>query len=362
MMNEKTAAEKAGAPSSGKARYDEAVRGEKKGEEEFKSGSFVAAKQSFEESGSLFRKSAEEAKATVAASANITELKTMVSAAREDMLTEKSAALKDGGQELAAGQFSQAQTLEREGDRGRTSEKREALQTARNAYLEAGDGFRKAREEAARLGPVKKDADAKSLAMSQAKQGLPGSEQERKANPKYRSAVEAENTSRSLYQSHDYAGARDGFARARSLYAEAGNDMRGAAANTNSSPPVAENKPPEKKEPVKNDPAKNEREERETSLRQTLESYKKSFEEGDIQTFAALRNLTPEAAKSSEAFFKSTDNRSLTINQVLLQPDLVHARAELLQKFHADADQTLPVEVILELVNGRWSITSFSRK
>jgi len=193
--------------------------------------------------------------------------------------------------------------------------------------------------------------------MNQAKQSVPGSDQDRKANPRYRSAVEAESTSKSLYKSRDYAGARDGFARARSLYADAGSEMRGALANTNSAPPVAENKPPEKREPVKN-----EKEDRETSLRQTLESYKRSFEEGDIQTFAALRNLTPEAAKSSEAFFKSTDNRSMTINQIVLQPDLVHARAELLQKFHADADQTIPVEVILELVNGRWSITSFSRK
>jgi hypothetical protein len=357
MMNEKTAAEKAGAPSAGKARFDEAVQDEKKGEDEFKSGSYVAARQSFEESGSLFRKSADEAKATAAASANITDLRRMVSAAREDMLTEKSAALKEGGQELSAGQFGQAQNLEREGDKGRNAEKREALQSARNAYLEAGDGYRKSREEAMRIGPVKKEADARSLAMNQAKQSLPGSDQDRKTNPKYRSALEAESTSKSLYQSHDYAGARDGFARARSLYADAGNEIRGAPANTSSAPPVAENKPPEKKEPVKN-----EKEDRETSLRQTLESYKKSFEEGDIQTFAALRNLTPEAAKSSEAFFKSTDNRSMTINQILLQPDLVHARAELLQKFHADADQTIPVEVILELVNGRWSITSFSRK
>jgi hypothetical protein len=121
--------------------------------------------------------------------------------------------------------------------------------------------------------------------------------------------------------------------------------------------PVADNKAAEKKEPVKN-----EKDERETSLRQTLELYKKSFEEGDIQTFAALRNLTPEAAKSSEAFFKSTENRSMTIGPIVLQPDLVHARAELVQKFHADTDQSLPVEVILELVGGRWSITSFSRK
>ena len=357
MMNERTAAEKAGAPSSGKDRFDGAVREEKKGEDEFTSGSYAPAKQSFEEAGSLFRKSADEAKATVAASANITELRKMVSTAREDMLTEKSAALKAGGQEFADGQFGQAQVLEREGDKGRNAEKREALQAARNAYLEAGDGYRKAGEEAARVGPVKKDADAKSLAMNQAKQSVPGSDQDRKASPKYRSAMEAENTSKTRYQSHDYSGARDGFARAGSLYADAANEVKAALANVKSGVPVAENKPPEKKEPLKN-----EKEERETAVRQTLESYKKSFEEGDIQTFAALRNLTAEAAKSSEAFFRSTDNRSMTIGAIVLQPDLVRARAELVQRFHADADQTIPVEVILELVNGRWSITSFSRK
>jgi serine/threonine protein kinase len=361
MLGQKAAAEKAGAPLSSKARYDEAAREEKKGEDEFKAGSYSEAKHSFEESGSLFRKSADEAKAAVAATADLTGLKSMVSSAREEMLTEKSAALKEGGQVLAAGQFNQVQNLEREGDKGRNGENRDALQASRTAYLEARDGYRKVKEEATRIGALKKDADAKSLAMNQAKQNVPGSDPERKANSKYRGALDAETAAKSVYQSQDYAAARDGFARAGSLYADAANEIKAALASAKSNPPEAENKPPEKK-----DPAKIEKEEREISLKQTLESYKKSFEQGDIQTFAALRNLSSEAARSSEEFFKSTENRSVTIGQFALQPDLVHARAELIQKFsnkdHGDSDQTLPVEVTLELVNGRWSITSFSRK
>jgi serine/threonine protein kinase/Tfp pilus assembly protein PilF len=281
-------------------------------------------------------------------------LKEMVASAREEMLGEKK---KAGGKAATSPQFNEALSFEHEGDRGRRSDNTETLQGARNSYLEARDGYRKINEDAARVSGLRKDAEVRSAEMLQAKQGVPGSDAEKKGNTKYRTAVDAENGARGLFQSQDYAAARDAFGRAGSLYADAGNEIRASAANVKSGQPVADNKAAEKKEPVKN-----EKDERETSLRQTLELYKKSFEEGDIQTFAALRNLTPEAAKSSEAFFKSTENRSMTIGQIVLQPDLVHARAELVQKFHADTDQSLPVEVILELVGGRWSITSFSRK
>ena len=108
MLGEKKAAEKAGAPASGKAMYEEAVRTERTGEDEFKAGSYTAAKHSFEESGSLFRKSADEAKAAAASSADLSGLKTLVSSAREEMVTEKTAAQNAGALDLAAAHFSQA--------------------------------------------------------------------------------------------------------------------------------------------------------------------------------------------------------------------------------------------------------------
>jgi serine/threonine protein kinase len=318
MLAQKTAAEKAGAPASSRSRFDEAVQEEVKGEEELKSGSYGAAKQSFEESGTLFRKSADEAKATAAASANTTELKRMVSAAREEMHAEKSAALKEGGQELAAGQFGQAQNLEREGDKGRNTEEREALLAARNAYLQAGDGYRKAGEEATRIGTLKKDADAKSLAMNQAKQNVSGSDQERKANPKYRSAGEAENSARSLYQSQDYAGARDGFVRARSLYADAGNEIKAALANAKSGPPAADTRTPEKNETASVVAEKAEAAKRD--ILHMVDSYKNFIEKGDLQGLATLLNLTNADRENWSKFFEYSDQRSITIAGI--EPDL----------------------------------------
>ncbi len=360
MLAQKEGAKKSGAPSSNRARYDEAATAEKKGEEEFKAGSYAAARGSFENSGALYRKSADEAETAAAASLDLNGLKTMVSSAREEMLAEKSAALKEGGQELAPQQFGRVQNLEREGDKGRNAATREALSASRSSYLEARDGYRNVREEATRTGALKKEAEAKILLMNQAKQSVPGSDQDKKASPKYRSGIETENAARGLFHSLDYTGARDGFVRAGSLFADAGNEIRAAGAGAKPGAPVADNKPPEKKEPVKN-----EKEERETSVRQTLESYKKSFEEGDIQTFAALCNLTPEASRRTEGLFKSTENRAMTIGQYSLLPDLVHGRAQLVQKYRSadgGADEAVAGEVTLEFVNGRWSITSFTRK
>jgi serine/threonine protein kinase len=356
----KTAAEKAGAPTLGRAKYDEAVRLVKKGDDEFRSGAYGSARQSFEQSGTLFRKSVDDAKsAAAAASASLSGLREMVSSAREEMLAEKT---KTTGKAVTGPKYTEALNFEHEGDRNRKSENLEALQGARNSYLQARDGYRNANEESERLAGLKRDADSRLAAMTQSKQSVPGGDADKRGNAKYRSALDAENSGRSLFQSQEYPGASDAFARSASLYTAAAGEIRAALANQKT---VAENKPPEKKEPVKTDPSRNEREVRETVL-QTLDAYKKSFEEGDIQTFAALRNLDPEAATRSEEFFKSTENRSITIGQVSVLPDLAHARAELVQKFsnkdHGDADQSLSVEVTLELVNARWTITSSSRK
>ena len=361
MIRQKSAAEKAGAPTLAREKFDEAGRLEFKGEGEFVAGDYASARKSFEESGALFRKSADDAKTAAAGAADLGDLKQMVSTARDEMLTEKNAARKTGGRTTAGAQFKEALTYEQEGDRQRKSDSREALQGARNSYLQARDVYRHVNEEASRVAGLRKEADTESAAMTQSKDGVPGTDAEKKASAKFRSALDTETGARSHYQSEDFAGARDGFARARSLYTEAANDIRTALASAKPAPPVAENRPPEKKEPVKND-----REERETGIRQTLEAFKKSYEEGDVQTLASIRNLTADAAKSYEEFFRNTENRSVTIGTLTLGGDLLHARAELVQKYsmkdHSVADQTSPVVVMLDLVNSRWVITSFARK
>ncbi len=358
MLSLKAAADKSGAPTLGKVKYDQAANLEKKGEEEFSTGAFGDARQSFEQSGVLYRSSADDAKAATAATTDLNGLRDLVSSAREEMLVQKMKASANGS---SGARFDEAAKFEREGDKARRAETREGLQGARNSYLQARDGYGKASEEVERIAVQRRDAEVQNAAMTQAKQGVPGGDAEKRANAKYRDAGEAEKSARALMQSRDFAGARDAFTKAGSLYAGAAGEIKAALAAAKPAAPAAESRPPEKEEP-----AKNVRPERESGVRQVLETYKRSFEDGDVPTLAALRNQSPDAAKGSEDFFRNTENRSVTIGQITLNPDLIHARAELVQKYsmkdHNEAEQTNPVDVSLEFAAGRWTITSFSRK
>ena len=242
----------------------------------------------------------------------------MVSTAREEMLTEKSAALKEGGQEIAAGQFTAAQKLEQEADRGRGSESRDALQASRTSYLGARDGYKRAAAEASRIGALKKEADSRSALAAQARQAVPGSDQDRKANAKYRSASEAENGAKGLYGSQDYAAARDAFSRAQGLYTEAAGEIRTALAAAKSNPPVAENKTPEKKDPAA--AAAERLEAAKRDVRQMVDSYKAAVEKGDLQALASLLSLTDADRENWSKFFQLSEQRSLAVADV--DPDL----------------------------------------
>ena len=154
--------------------------------------------------------------------------------------------------------------------------------------------------------------------MNQAKQNVSGSDQERKANPKYRIAGEAENSARSLYQSQDYAGARDGFVRARSLYADAGNEIKAALANAKSGPPAADTRTPEKNETASVVAEKAEAAKR--NILRMVDSYKNFIEKGDLQGLATLLNLTNADRENWSKFFEYSDQRSITIGVV--EPDL----------------------------------------
>jgi serine/threonine protein kinase len=305
MLGRKATAESAGAPARAREKFGQALALERRGEGEFDSGSYSSARSTFDESARLYADATEEAAKTPPASA------------RPDVEPKQAAT--------------------------------------------AHEAARKPADDSGRIAGLMRDADNSLAAMNQAKSALPGGENERRASAKFRAAQDAENSARGLYQSQRFPEASGEFARAKSLYGEAAGEISTAIAEAKAKPVAVESRPPEKK-----DTAKLERDEREASLRRTLESYRKSFEEGDIQTVASLRNLSGDAAKSYNEFFKSTDNRTMSIGQVTLQPDLTHARAELTQRFsnkdHGDDLQTLSLVSALEFVNGRWTITSFSRK
>ncbi|HTO93792.1 MAG TPA: protein kinase, partial [Bacteroidota bacterium] len=288
-------------------------------------------------------------------SVDIAALKKLVNAARLEMHTEKASLLKRGGKAATGTGFADAAKSETEGDRGRTSDDPAVVSAAVESYHRARDGYRRLNEEAEKAAALRNSADVSSGAMTQAKESVPGTDQARRSSAVYREASDAESSARNLYQSGDYAGARDGFEHARALYVSAADDVRAELSREKAAPPPTAPKTPEKKEPSRAD--------RETDLRQTLETYKKSFEEGDTQTLAALRNLSADERKRSEEFFRNSENRSITITQSQLLPDLTHAKAELVQKFSSgDQEQSLTMEVTLDYAGGRWTIRSFSRK
>ncbi len=318
MLAQKAAAERSGAPTLGKSKFEEAGNLGKRAEDEFRSGSFAASRQSFEESGAMFRKSTDEAKAAAASTTDLAGLKGLVTSAREEMTGEKSTARSAGAEEFQVAQYGRAQAQEKDGDRNRDSENREALQAARNSYLGARDGYRKAAEESARIAGLKKDADARRGDMTQSRQSVPGSDQDKRANAKYRIAAEAENGANRLYGSKDFAAARDAFAKAGGLYADAGNEIRTALAPAKSPPPGAEVKSPEKRDPALAAAEKLESAKRE--VRGMVDSYRGFLEKGDLQGLVNLLNYSDADRETWSKFFEYSEQRTVAVTDV--DPDL----------------------------------------
>lgn len=361
MLAEKMQAASAKAESLDKSGYNQAVLAERKGEGEFASGAYGAATRSFGEAGTLFKKSAQEAKAeSEAATEDLSHYRDRVSAVRKEMLDEKENAIRIGGRSIAGSLFDRALTFEHAGDTNVNSDDREALQASRTSYLSARDGYKSVVEEVNRLSALKKAADVQLESMSAAKQSVPGSDQEKRSSAKYRGAIEAETSAKSLYQSKNYAQARDGFARAQGLFTDAASDVGAGAPTVPVTPP--ENKPPEKKEPVKT-----ERDERGALISEILDAYRKSFEEGNAHLYAGLLKASRQeerdrAEKGVEEFFQGTQDRTVTIGQVTLQSDLVHASAKVTRKWVSKAEldkvEESPNDLMLEFVNGHWAIAS----
>ncbi len=315
MLRLKDVANKAGAPSAARERFDEAVRLEKQGEEEYKARSFADAKKSFDGSGVLFRKSTDEAKAAAASTSDLAGLKEIVNSAKEEMADGKAAAQNAGAEKFAADEFARARGHEKDGDRTRNAGTRDGLQASRNAYLLARDEYKKAEDVSAAVTARKKEADDRLGAMTQAKKNVQGGEQEKKGNGKYRSGAEAESAARNAYGAQDYTAAREGFEKARGLYTDAGSEIRAAAAAKPAPPAAGEGRSPEKK-----DPAAEKAEAARREVLRMVDSYKGFIEKGDLQGLSDLLNLTDADRDIWSKFFALSEQRSLTIVEV--EPDL----------------------------------------
>ncbi|MCH7979746.1 MAG: hypothetical protein IH935_12320, partial [Acidobacteria bacterium] len=122
-----TEAQEADAETWAEATFRVALDAEQKAENEFKEETFLAAKEDFIEAGNLFRKSIAEAKTNfegAAASADLESLIEMVASARNNMLSEKSAAEKAGAPTTAKKIFNSALAKEKEADQASKTENR----------------------------------------------------------------------------------------------------------------------------------------------------------------------------------------------------------------------------------------------
>ncbi|HTR99213.1 MAG TPA: protein kinase [Bacteroidota bacterium] len=311
MAIQEEAARKAGAPSSDAAGFADARAAEERGENQLRAKSYGQALQSFEEAGSLFRKSGDAAKSVAAASADIAGLREMVSSARQEMLAEKSAAREFSGRPVMAQEIAEAQKYEHEADRLSRSASQPDLQAAQKGFLAARDGYRKVNEEGARLAALRNDAGNAAAAMKTAKQAVPGSADERRASPKYQSAHDAEDAANGLFQSGDYVGARDGYVRAGHLYADAAADIRAAAHAAQPAP--GSNAPP--KVDAASAAAAADRE-----VRGMVDAYKSCIERGDLAALSSLLNLSDADKVGWSKFFDVCERRTVTISDV--EPDL----------------------------------------
>ena len=239
---------------------------------------------------------------------DVAGLKKIVNTARQEMLAEKSALRKMGVKAPTGAGFAEAAKAEAEGDRGRLSQDPAVMTAAVESYHRARDGYRKVAGDAVKAEALKKDADGALGSMNQSKEAVPGADGAKKASPVYRQASDAETSARGLYQSGDYAGARDGFDRARTLYASAADEIRAAA---HAAQPAPESKAPAKA----NAAAAADRE-----IRGMVDVYKSCIERGDLAALSSLLNLSDADKVGWSKFFEVCEHRTVTISDV--EPDL----------------------------------------
>jgi hypothetical protein len=367
MEVQKSLAERANAGRWAPALFDSAKRAELRADRDLSARNFTAAAGSFERATTLFRSASEEAKRNeTASSASLSELRTLVTNLREEMLAEKSAAQQAAATRTSS--FINALADERRGNRTLDAGTKNDLMQAHTAFANAREGFKNAVADANLLARLKQDADARRTEMNQAKQNVPGQDQERRTSSSYRQALAIEGTAERMYQSGDFKGARDAYSQAGRLFGDAGTEIATARTNakaaTEAKKTLAEGGEPEKK-----DPARAEREAREASEREIqrmVQSYKEFLEKGDLTGLTALLRLNADGQNTWSGFFRDSEQRKVTIEDI--QNDLGRGNARVSFKVRmsyynkiTNSTETPPEFTrlwTLEADNGNWKIVT----
>jgi serine/threonine protein kinase len=228
-------AEQAGAETWAAATLQLGVQEQEKGDRALAQDDYAAAQAAYETAAGYFRNAKTEAQQNLKlAESDVNRLSELVMAVKRDMEREKTAAARAGAPTLARIAFNNALRLEKDGDAKAAAGGEANWRAAQQAYAGARDSFRQAREEVARLAitRTRESAETARNEMINAKQQVPGREEDKRANAKYTRGLQTEASGEQQYQSEDYAAAQTSFRQARDSYVEAGRELGTTAAQS----------------------------------------------------------------------------------------------------------------------------------
>jgi len=228
-------AEQAGAETWASTTLQMGVQEQEKGDRAFAQDDYAAAQAAYETAAGYFRNAKTEAQQNLMlAESDVNRLSELVMAVKRDMEREKTAAARAGAPTLARVAFNNGLRLEKDGDAKAAAGGEANWRAAQQAYAGARDSFRQAREEVARMAMTRTRENAENARneMINARQQVPGGEEDKRANAKYARGLQAEAAGEQQYQGEDYAAAQNSFRQARDSYVEAGRELGTTAAQS----------------------------------------------------------------------------------------------------------------------------------
>ena len=357
--------------------YAHALEVELHAENALSAAKYIEARNEFENARSLFMKAADEAKTkSEAILADLSKFREAIEQLKEQTSAEKANAEKVGGSRTARDLFESAVRKEQEGNKALLAGTKDNLLLSQKAFGEAREMYGRIISESHRIARLKEEAETNRLQAAEARKNVAGSEEAKLSSTLYQNAFTLELSGQKNLKGANIAGARDDFARATKLYAEANTEIARSIKNKQ---PLAEaerkqaemkeSRETEKKATETNGAEIKERDARESAQRDIqglTNQYKLSLENRDLKTLRTLMNFSDEEANRWSAFFSIAEDIKASVNSKYQELTATNATVEIevnltfLNKTkHETARSELPPQSWnLQPQNGKWTIVS----
>ncbi|MFQ5674898.1 MAG: hypothetical protein ACE5G1_03290, partial [bacterium] len=331
MLREKSAAEKAGAPTVAKQTFNSALAKEKEGERASQAedrDSLVASQQAF------LRAKTDYKSARVTAG-KLARLRRNSEAAKSQMTsTKRRVPAKEKGQNPS---YRKALALESTGNKqlkaGDYNKARKSFQQAKGLYAQAiTDALRRGADDA-----------KKSMLATKAR--ITG---DRMTDPDYQQSVEIESRGNDAYASSNFTKAEEHFKRSATLYNAVLNKPQ--KPESRKAPEVAQN---------------NKQEKAAIAIANALNRYKSSLENGDVQGLKTLLLLSKDQEKAWFGFFKIAKNINVQFDKKSQRIRDSNATVDLLVRMsyynkttNRDEKRDFSTNLVFEIIDGAWEIAA----